>query len=67
MITKPSPEEIAELLDKPVENVKRMLGLNERVTSVDVPIGGSGDKSLLDTVADTSQSASDPAELLPGK
>ncbi len=60
----PSAEEIAELLDKPVENVKRMLGLNERVTSVDVPIGGSGDKSLLDTVADTSQSASDPAELL---
>ena len=31
----PSAEEIADLLDKPVEDVKRMLGLNERVTSVD--------------------------------
>ena len=58
----PSPEEIADLLDKPVADVKRMLGLNERVTSVDMPMGGSTDKSLLDTVAD--ESASDPAELL---
>lgn len=58
----PTPEEIAELLDKPVEDVKRMLGLNERITSVDTPIGGNGDKSLLDTVAD--ESAADPAELL---
>lgn len=35
----PSPEEIANLLEKPVEEVKRMLGLNERVTSVDVSLG----------------------------
>lgn len=58
----PTHEEIADLLDKPVEDVKRMMGLNERVTSVDSPIGGSSDKSLLETVAD--ESASDPAELL---
>jgi RNA polymerase nonessential primary-like sigma factor len=58
----PSPEEIAELLDKPVEDVKRMLGLNERVTSVDVPLGHDSDKSLLDTIPD--QQVSDPAELL---
>ncbi len=58
----PSPEEIADLLDKPVADVKRMLGLNERVTSVDMPMGGSTDKSLLDTVAD--EAAADPAELL---
>lgn len=58
----PSAEEIAELLDKPVADVKRMLGLNERVTSVDTPIGANGDKSLLDTVAD--EAAADPAELL---
>lgn len=58
----PSPEEIADLLDKPVADVKRMLGLNERVTSVDMPMGGSTDKSLLDTVAD--ETAADPAELL---
>ncbi|HVC37373.1 MAG TPA: sigma-70 family RNA polymerase sigma factor, partial [Gammaproteobacteria bacterium] len=38
----PSPEEIAELLDKPIEDVKRLLGLNERVTSMDTPIGKDG-------------------------
>jgi RNA polymerase nonessential primary-like sigma factor len=58
----PSAEEIAQLVDKPVEDVKRMLGLNERVTSVDVPIGPDSDRSLLDTIAD--QQVSDPAELL---
>ncbi len=35
----PSPEEIANLLEKPVGEVKRMLGLNERVSSVDVSWG----------------------------
>ncbi|QQD24966.1 RNA polymerase sigma factor RpoS [Venatoribacter cucullus] len=48
----PSAEEIAALLEKPVEDVKRMLKLNERVTSIDTPIGPSSDKSLLDTIAD---------------
>ena len=58
----PSPEEIAELLDKPVDDVKRMLGLNERVTSVDTPLGPDSDKSILDTISDDKES--DPAELL---
>lgn len=58
----PSPEEIADLLDKPVADVKRMLGLNERIASVDTPIGANGEKSLLDTVPD--EAAADPAELL---
>ena len=58
----PSPEEIAELLDKPVKDVKRMLSLNERVTSIDVPIGGGSEKSLLDTVAD--EAVNDPCEIL---
>jgi RNA polymerase nonessential primary-like sigma factor len=58
----PSAEEISQLVDKPVANVKRMLGLNERVTSVDTPIGPGGEKSLLDTVAD--EGASDPCDLL---
>ncbi len=35
----PSAEEIANLLEKPVGEVKRMLGLNERVSSVDVSLG----------------------------
>ncbi|MEC8444509.1 MAG: RNA polymerase sigma factor RpoS [Pseudomonadota bacterium] len=48
----PTAEDIAELLDKPVDDVKRMLKLNERVTSVDTPLGPNSDKSILDTIAD---------------
>jgi RNA polymerase nonessential primary-like sigma factor len=58
----PSAEEIAELLDKPVADVKRMLGLNERVASVDTPLGADSDNSLLDIIPDTH--VSDPAEML---
>ena len=58
----PSAEEIAEMLDKPIEDVKRMMGLNERVTSVDVPIGREGDKSLLDAIPD--ENNIDPSDLL---
>jgi len=58
----PSPEEIAEMLDKPIDEVKHMLGLNERVTSVDVPIGRDADKSLLDSIPD--ENNLDPVELL---
>lgn len=58
----PMPEEIAALLDKPIEDVKRMMGLNERVTSVDVPMGRDADKSLLDAIPD--ENNLDPSDLL---
>lgn len=58
----PTAEEIAHALDKPVEDVQRMLALNERVTSMDVPIAPSSDKTLVDTVAD--QQVSDPSQML---
>ncbi|WP_447747039.1 RNA polymerase sigma factor RpoS [Pseudomonas nicosulfuronedens] len=58
----PSPEEIANLLEKPVAEVKRMLGLNERVTSVDVSLGPDSDKTLLDTLTD--DRPTDPCDLL---
>jgi len=48
----PSFEEIAVTLGKPVDEVKRMLGLNERVTSVDTPFGKDTDKPLLETIPD---------------
>lgn len=48
----PTAEEIAMALDKPVEDVTKMLRLNERITSVDTPIGGESDKALLDIIAD---------------
>ena len=40
----PSAEEIAEQLDKPADDVSRMLRLNERITSVDTPLGGDSEK-----------------------
>lgn len=49
----PTPEEIAEKLDKPVSDVSRMLRLNERVTSVDSMVAGESDKALLDILPDT--------------
>jgi len=58
----PNPEDVAEMLDKPIEDVKKMLGLNERITSVDVPTGHESDKSLLDTIPD--EHNTDPSLLL---
>ncbi|MDC9590859.1 RNA polymerase sigma factor RpoS [Xenorhabdus sp. XENO-10] len=52
----PSIEEIADKLDKPVEDVSRMMRLNERITSVDTPISGDSDKALLDTLSDENNS-----------
>jgi RNA polymerase nonessential primary-like sigma factor len=58
----PNPEDVAELLDIPIEDVKHMLGLNERITSVDTPTGRDSDKSLLDTIPD--EQNTDPSLLL---
>jgi len=58
----PSAEEIAEMLDRPVENVKRMLKLNERVTSIDAPMGGDSERSLAENI--TGEHITDPSELL---
>lgn len=48
----PTPEEIAAALDRPVDEVRRMLKLNEKITSVDTPVAGSSEKQLLDVLAD---------------
>ncbi|MCC5451466.1 RNA polymerase sigma factor RpoS [Rheinheimera sp. UJ51] len=48
----PTAEEIAASLDKPVEDVRKMLKLNEKITSVDVPVAGASEKQLLDVIAD---------------
>lgn len=51
----PTAEDIAEKLDVSVADVSRMLRLNERVTSVDTPMGGSdNDKALVDMLTDDS-------------
>lgn len=48
----PTPEEIAAALDKSVEEVRKMLKLNEKITSVDSPVAGASEKQLLDVLAD---------------
>jgi RNA polymerase nonessential primary-like sigma factor len=58
----PTVEEIALAMNKPAGDVERMLGLNERVTSIDMPIGKDEERSLLDAIPDDSNH--DPFELL---
>ena len=49
-------------MDKPISEVKRLLGLNERTASVDTPIGKDEDRSLLDAIPD--ENNPDPSDLL---
>ena len=58
----PSAEEIAGLLHKPIEDVERMLGLNERIASTDSNIMNDSGKTLLETIPD--RDATDPADML---
>ncbi|MBK5931821.1 RNA polymerase sigma factor RpoS [Halochromatium salexigens] len=56
----PTTEEVAALLDKPIAEVKRMLGFNERTASVDTPYGKDADKPLVDLLQD--EAAHDPSD-----
>jgi len=58
----PSVEEIAEMLNRPLEDVQKILNFNDRVSSIDTPFGSDENKSLLDTIAD--ENSTNPAELL---
>ena len=58
----PSSAEIARRVDKSAQEVSRLMGLNERVASVDVPLGPDSDTSLVDTIAD--DPGRDPPEAL---
>jgi RNA polymerase nonessential primary-like sigma factor len=53
----PSPEDVANHLDKSIDDVKAMLGLNDRVTSVDMPAERDSDRSVLDTIPDEQNAA----------
>jgi len=48
----PSAIDIAEYLDKPVDKVEKMLKLNERVTSVDLPGSRDIDNPLVESISD---------------
>jgi RNA polymerase nonessential primary-like sigma factor len=56
----PTSEDIASVLDKPIGEVKRMLGLNERIASVDTPFSKDADKPLVDMLPD--ETTDDPTD-----
>ena len=58
----PSAEDIAGLLNKPIADVERMLGLNERIASTDSMVMRESGKTLLDTIPDNN--VKDPTETL---
>jgi RNA polymerase nonessential primary-like sigma factor len=49
----PTPEEIAQVAQKPKADVERLLGLNERVTSANVPVGKENERTVLDAIPDS--------------
>ena len=52
----PTPEDIAKELDVSAKEVAKILKLNERISSVDTPLGHSSDKELLDIIPDSNES-----------
>nr|WP_246164781.1 RNA polymerase sigma factor RpoS [Litorivicinus lipolyticus] len=58
----PTPDDIATELECDVNDVRKMLRLNERVTSMDTPLGGETERTVVDTVADPNDG--DPSEIL---
>ena len=58
----PTAEEVAEALNVDLQDVKRLMGLNERTPSMDVAYGKDSDRPLVDMVAD--ENIDDPSELL---
>lgn len=53
----PSAEDVAKHLDKPVSKVEKMLKLNERVTSIDVPGGKDFDQPLVESLSDSDRAS----------
>ncbi|MGB5328119.1 MAG: RNA polymerase sigma factor RpoS [Gammaproteobacteria bacterium] len=57
-----TPEDVARLLKKPVKDVEKMFKLADRVSSFDIPMGGDGERPLLDVIPDDSNA--DPSSIL---
>jgi RNA polymerase nonessential primary-like sigma factor len=55
-------EDVARLLKKPVKDVEKMFKLADRVSSFDIPMGGEGERPLLDVIPD--ENNSDPSSIL---
>ena len=48
----PTLEEIASLVERPVADVKRLMALNEKVTSADAPVAAESERTIVDTISD---------------
>lgn len=48
----PTAEDIAKRLERPVEDVTKILRFNERTASIDAPLAGDTEKGLLDIIPD---------------
>jgi RNA polymerase nonessential primary-like sigma factor len=57
----PTSEEIALLVDKPLDDIRRIMDLQRDASSIDVPVS-DGDKSLVDIIAD--EENDDPQTML---
>ncbi len=57
-----TPEDVGRLLKKPVKDVEKMFKLADRVSSFDIPMGGEGERPLLDVIPDDSNA--DPSIIL---
>jgi RNA polymerase nonessential primary-like sigma factor len=55
-------EQIAHLIDRPVEDVRRVMALNEHIASLDAPLEIDPNSTIADAIAD--ENALDPEELL---
>ncbi|MGK0674049.1 MAG: RNA polymerase sigma factor RpoS [Halothiobacillaceae bacterium] len=57
-------EEIAECLDRDLDDVMRHMSYGERITSIDTPLRGDPDHSLMELIPD--ENNHDPAQLVQG-
>lgn len=58
----PTLPEMAEAMDKPVNALRKLLDFNERITSLDIPVGKDGESPLVDFVAP--EDDTDPTDVL---
>ncbi|MCW8825369.1 MAG: RNA polymerase sigma factor RpoS [Gammaproteobacteria bacterium] len=58
----PTCEEIAEQVDRPIEDVRRMMQINTPVTSVDLPVGYEDGRTIVETLVD--ENSVDPTAML---
>lgn len=59
---KPTPEEIAEAIDKPVEDIREILALAPDTISIDTPVIQDSQKTLVDIISD--ENNTNPLDLI---